>query len=216
MRRAIVKAMTASALVPQFTIESEPSLAALADRRRRLQRSGATVSYTDLFVAACARALLAYPAVNSSFAEDAILEHPEVNVGVAIALPGGVIAPAIRHADQLTVQEIGPERERLSIAAHDGTLTPADMSSATFTISNLGPFGVRRFRALVVPPQAAILALGAITPERTISLALSCDHRVLDGALAAEFLAELVQMLETPDWLDGALESLIEPPGSVP
>jgi pyruvate dehydrogenase E2 component (dihydrolipoamide acetyltransferase) len=200
MRKAIIKSMTASALVPQFTIESEPSVAALGECRSRLA-GDSRVSYSDLFVATCARALRRFPAVNSSLADDAIVEHQEVNIGLAISLPDGLIAPAIRGADGLTLAEIAAERERLSTAARENALSAEDMFSSTFTVSNLGPFGVRRFRALVVPPQAAILALGAITPDRTLSLSLSCDHRVIDGAGAAEFLGRLVELIEEPGWI---------------
>jgi pyruvate dehydrogenase E2 component (dihydrolipoamide acetyltransferase) len=205
MRRAIVKSMTASALVPQFTIEAEPRLDALAARRRELRADWPQLSYTDLFIAACARALRAHPGVNASFDDDAIVEHADVNLGIALALPDGLIAPAVREADRLTLAEIAGERERLTAAAQAGTLMPEDVFSATFTLSNLGPYGIRRFRALVVPPQAAILALGAITAEGTVSLSLSCDHRVLDGAPAAEFLATVVDLLERPDWVESSL-----------
>ena len=207
MRRAIVKSMTASALVPQFTIEWEPSVEALAERRTALRRADPAISYSDLVVAACARALTKFPALNSSLVEEAIVEHGEVNIGLAVALPDGLIAPAIRQADRMTLSQIAAERQRLADAAQHNALTAADVFSTTFTISNLGPFGVRRFRALVVPPQAAILALGAITPERTLSLALSCDHRVLDGAVAAEFLGYLVGLLESPAWFERSLDT---------
>ncbi len=207
MRRAIAKSMTASALVPQFTIESDADLDALAEFRRELQSTGVSVSYSDLFVAATARALKQHPRLNSSYGEDAVLEHQVVNIGIAVALEDGLIAPAIREADQLTLAEIAQARERLTAAAQAGTLTPEDVFSTTFTISNLGTYGVRRFRALVVPPQAGILALGAITPEGQVSLSLSCDHRVLDGAHGAEFLRDLVGLLERSDWLDPTLVS---------
>ncbi len=202
MRRAIVKSMSASALVPQFTIESDASVDALAEFRRERGSTGVSVSYSDLFVAATARALKLHPGLNSSYGDDAILEHQVVNIGLAVALEDGLIAPAIRDADRLTLAQIVEARERLTAAAQAGTLTPEDVFSTTFTISNLGPYGVRRFRALVVPPQAAILALGAITPDGQVSLSLSCDHRVLDGAHGAEFLRDLVGLLERLDWLD--------------
>jgi pyruvate dehydrogenase E2 component (dihydrolipoamide acetyltransferase) len=205
MRRAIVKSMTASALVPQFTIESDARLDVLEARRDELERGGVGLSYSDVFVAACARTLRTHLNVNVSFDEDAIVEHPEINVGLAIALPDGLVAPAIRAADTLSFAGLAAERERLTVAARAGTLAPEEIFSTTFTISNLGPFGVRRFRALVVPPQAAILALGALTPEKTMSLSLSCDHRVLDGAPAAAFLRDLAVTLEQPGWMDDLL-----------
>jgi pyruvate dehydrogenase E2 component (dihydrolipoamide acetyltransferase) len=203
MRRSIVKAMEASALVPQFTVERDVDVAPLAHRRERYAGSGAGLS--DVLVAASARALVAHPEVNASFDTDAIVEHDVRNIGLAIALPDGLIAPAIKDADALTLPEIAGERRRLAAAAAAGTLGPDDLFSTTFTISNLGPLGVRRFRALVVPPQAAILAVGAITERDELSLALSCDHRVLDGAPAARFLAAVAELLEAPGWADELL-----------
>lgn len=206
MRQAIARSMTASAQVPQFTIERDARLDALAARQEELAGRGVRLSYTDAVLAAVARALRTHPRLNASFAEDAIVEHVEINLGLALALSDGLVAPAIRAADTRTLANLASERERLARAAQEGTLTPEDMFSVTFTVSNLGPFGVRRFRALVVPPQAAILALGAMTPERTMSLSVSCDHRVVDGVPAAEFLASVVNLLEEPAWLNELLE----------
>jgi pyruvate dehydrogenase E2 component (dihydrolipoamide acetyltransferase) len=159
-------------------------------------------SYADVVVAAVARALADHPQLNASFAEDAILVHTVCNVAIGIALADGLIAPAIRGADTLDLAAIAAERRRLTAAAEGGSLTPEEIFSPTFTVSNLGPFGVRRFRALVVPPQAAILALGALTASSEISLSLSCDHRVVDGAPAARFLGDVVERLQAPAWLD--------------
>jgi pyruvate dehydrogenase E2 component (dihydrolipoamide acetyltransferase) len=199
MRASIAKSMSASALVPQFTVEMDADLGSLAEwRARREDRP----SYADVVVAACARALVDHPQLNASFADDAILEHAVRNIGVGIALPDGLIAPAIRDADALELTALTAERRRLTAAAESGRLTPEDMFSATFTVSNLGPLGVRRFRALVVPPQAAILALGALTASSAMSLSLSCDHRVVDGAPAARFLGDVVERLQAPAWLD--------------
>lgn len=200
MRRAIARSMSASALVPQFTIETEARLGALAGLRERVR-----VSYSDVLTAACAATLREHPQVNASFDEDAIVQHGEVNVGIAISLEDGLIAPAILGADRLTLRELEAERLRLTGAAQAGTLKPAEALSATFTISNLGPLGIRRFRALVVPPQAAILAVGLVTEAGELSLSLSCDHRVLDGAPAARFLAALTRRLEQPDWVERLL-----------
>jgi pyruvate dehydrogenase E2 component (dihydrolipoamide acetyltransferase) len=202
MRRAIVQSMTASAHIPQFTLESDANLTALAARRARAVAGGHQMSYSDVFVAACAKVLLVHPRLNASFDDNAIVEHIDINIALAVALDDGLVAPAIRKADTLTIPGIAAERERLTTAAREGTLSPEDLFSATFTISNLGPFGIRRFRALVVPPQAAILAVGAVTPEALISFSLSCDHRVVDGAPAATFLAHLIGVLEAPEWLN--------------
>jgi pyruvate dehydrogenase E2 component (dihydrolipoamide acetyltransferase) len=201
MRRAIARSMSASALVPQFTIESDAKITELSKARKALASEGTEVSYTDFFIAACAASLVEHPMVNSSFLEDSILVYSVRNIGVAVALEDGLIAPAILGADGLSLADIVRERKRLTAAATAGTLTPEELLSTTFTVSNLGPYGVRRFRALVVPPQAAILAVGALTPEELVSFSLSCDHRVLDGAPAALFLNDLIVRLEHPDWV---------------
>jgi len=201
MRRAIARAMAASAAVPQFTLESDASLRALRAIREETTLREDGVSVIDYLLAACAGALAAHPRLNASFDEDAILEHVPINVAVAVSLDDGLIAPAVRDADRLALRELAAERSRLTAAATAGALTPEDVLSATFTISNLGPYGVRRFRALVVPPQAAILAVGAPNADGAVALSLSCDHRVIDGAPAAIFLGELVAALESEAWL---------------
>lgn len=205
LRRAIAKSMAASAAVPQFTIEYDVPLGPASERRERWRAAGMPVSVADLLTASTARALRAHPRVNASFEGDAILEHQEINIGLAVALDDGLIAPAVRNADRLTLIELAAERRRLTDAATSGALTPEEVLSATFTISNLGPFGVSRFRALVVPPQAAILAVGGTRPDGSITLSLSCDHRVLDGAPAAEFLRDVAGLLAVPDWFDDIL-----------
>lgn len=202
LRRAVAKSMSVSALVPQFTVEYDVPLGELQWRRRRWQAAGAHVSVADVLTAASARALRDHPAVNASWTEGAILQHADVNVGLAIALPDGLVAPAVLRADTLHLAALAAERRRLTAAARAGVLTPDELLSATFTVSNLGPFGVSRFRALVVPPQAAILAVGGLRPDGTVTLALSCDHRVLDGAPGAAFLRDLAASLAEPAWLD--------------
>jgi pyruvate dehydrogenase E2 component (dihydrolipoamide acetyltransferase) len=201
MRKAIARSMTASALIPQFTVEADASLSALAELRAQSARDGAPFSVSDVFTSACARALVEHPELNASFDGDAIVRHVEVNVGIAIGLDDGLVAPAIRNADRLDLDAIAAERLRLTESANAGRLTPEEILSSTFTVSNLGPLGIRRFRALVVPPQAAILAVGKVTEESLCSLSLSCDHRVLDGVPAARFLTGVIELLEEPSWL---------------
>lgn len=206
MRKVIARTMSASAQVPQFTIEVDVRLTQLLEARARAKEAGAEVSVVDFFVAACVEGLIEHPRVNASFDDDAIVEHVQVNVGLAVALDDGLIAPAVLGAERLTLTEIAAERTRLAAAAVDGTLTAEEAMSATFTLSNLGPYGVRRFRALVVPPQAAILAVGAPADD-DVSFALSCDHRVLDGAAAAMFLRAVADRLQADDWLAGTVEA---------
>jgi pyruvate dehydrogenase E2 component (dihydrolipoamide acetyltransferase) len=142
--------------------------------------------------------------VNSSFTDEGIIEHDEVNVALATAIDEGLVSPVIANADQCTVTELAAERRRLVDAARTGTLTPSELLSATFTLSNLGPFGVTRFTALVVPPQAAILAVGSLC-EQGVALTLSADHRVVDGAPAAVFLRQVIDQLEDRNWIGGLL-----------
>lgn len=210
MRRAIAASMTLSAQVPQFTLDRTAVVTAAAALRRELRDGGVHASWEDLLIAASARALRAHPGVNSSFDEDAIVFHPDINIGLATAVKDGLMSPAILNADTRTLTELVGERRRLRQGATDGKLRGAELFGATYTISNLGPYGIDRFRALVIPPQAAILASGRVVAEGAqarINLTLSCDHRVLDGAPGAEFLADVCALLEDPEWLRGVVHS---------
>jgi len=205
MRRAIVATMSLSAQTPQFTLDRTVDLSRLVSLRAELAAAGAPVSVSDVLTAACARALRAHPMVNASFDEDAIVVHSRVNIGLAVALPEGLVSPAIFDADRLSLAELAAERQRLRDGAMAGKLRGEALFGATFTISNLGTYGVDRFRALVIPPQAAILAVGALQTRgesSAMQVSLSCDHRVLDGAPAAEFLGTVAKALEHPDWIN--------------
>jgi pyruvate dehydrogenase E2 component (dihydrolipoamide acetyltransferase) len=199
MRKAIAKAMSVSATIPQFAVEMSLDVAALAALRGEIEKQ-LRPSYADALVASAAAALRDHPDLNASFTEDGILRHDEVNVALAVAVDEGLISPVITAADHLSLAEIKAERLRITEAAKAGTLTPEEILSATFTISNLGPLGVRRFNGLVVPPQAGILAVGSIE-EGTMVLTLSVDHRLIDGAPAALFLGQVRSQLEDDGWL---------------
>ncbi len=204
MRRAIIASMSLSAQVPQFTLDRLVDVTALSAMRDELKGPELPVSWEDLLVAACARALRQHPDVNASLDDDAIVRHPGINVGIATSVPGGLVSPAIVDADQRSLAELISERKRLREGANQGKLRGVELFGATFTISNLGPFGVDRFRALVIPPQAAILACGRVMEtdgHPSLALTLSCDHRVLDGAPGAEFLATVRELLEEPAWV---------------
>jgi pyruvate dehydrogenase E2 component (dihydrolipoamide acetyltransferase) len=206
VRRAVGAAMTASAQIPQFTLEATARLGRAAAWRRDASAGDARPSWSDLLTAASARALVAHPYVNASVDGRDLVEHAAVNVGLAVAIDDGLVVPAILGADRLAVADLARERRRLTTAARAGELRPAELYGATFSISNLGPYGIERFRALVIPPQAAILAVGRLDDrgaEPTMALSLSCDHRVLDGAPAAVFLRDLVGFLEEPAWTEG-------------
>jgi pyruvate dehydrogenase E2 component (dihydrolipoamide acetyltransferase) len=199
---------------PHFFVTREVDAGALLSAREKSGRavekeSGVKLSHTDLLVAAVARALEKHPLVNASWAGDGIRLHPEINVGIAMAVDQGVVTAAIPDANKKTLGEIAALRHELTERARAGKLRPADISGATFTISNLGMYKVDSFTAIIVPPQAAILAVGRIADRVVpvdgkpgirpmISLTLSCDHRVLDGARAALFLDDLASAILAP------------------
>ncbi len=169
----------------------------------------AKVSVNDLIVKACATALRANPVLNVSFTEEHLLVHKRVNVGVAVALDEGLVVPVIRDADTKSVSSIGTETRELAGRAREGRLGPQEMSGGTFTVSNLGMFGVDSFTAVINPPEAAILAVGAtrqdvvvvdgeVVPRKRLTLTLSVDHRACDGATGAAFLGQLAELLENP------------------
>jgi pyruvate dehydrogenase E2 component (dihydrolipoamide acetyltransferase) len=171
------------------------------------------VSYTDLLVALVARVLTKHPKMNASWTGDAIRLNPNVNISIAIAVKDGVVGAVIPNAGSAGLGEISVRRRDLTDRARAGRLHPPDVTGATFTISNLGMFGIDAFSAIITPPQAAVLAVGriadravadqgqpAVRPMMTITL--SSDHRVVDGAQAATFLNELAGALEAPQtWL---------------
>ncbi|PZS12933.1 MAG: dihydrolipoamide acetyltransferase [Pseudonocardiales bacterium] len=213
IRRVTARRLTASAAVPHFyltsVVDAERLLAFRGEVNNRLASDGTKISVTDLLVRACAITLRAHPQANSSWADDAILRHRHIHIGVAVALEDGLIVPVVRDADRKSVGEIATELLGLAGRARAGQLTPDEFTGGTFTISNLGMFGIDHFTALINPPEAAILAVGAATHEpvvredrvvagTTIKLTLSVDHRVLDGATAAAFLHDLRLILEEP------------------
>ncbi|HEY0582004.1 MAG TPA: 2-oxo acid dehydrogenase subunit E2, partial [Chloroflexota bacterium] len=171
--------------------------------------SGTRVSFNDLVVKGAALALRKVPEVNVSFAEDSLIKHKRIHIGVAVATERGLIVPVVRDVDLKSVGQIARETRDLAERANSGKLQPADYSGGTFTISNLGMFGVEQFNAVINPPESAILAVGAITREpaeyqgeialrERMKLTLSVDHRALDGAIGARYLQALKQVLEKP------------------
>ena len=167
------------------------------------------ISVNDLVVKAVAVALRAHPEVNVSFGGDKLIRHGRIHVGVAVALPDGLIVPVIRDADTLTVTQISAQTRDLAGRARAGKLKPEEFTGSTFSVSNLGMFGVDHFTAVINPPEAAILAVGATKQEpvvrsgqvvvgHTMRVTLSIDHRALDGATGAKFLVDLAALLENP------------------
>ena len=199
--------------IPHIHLSMDVSAVWLQQFRTGYQLEGKKISFNDLIVKATARTLSEFPRVNSLEEDGHFRYASQVNVGVAVAAEQGLVVPVIRDAAEKTVEEIALEGTRLIDAARHGQLRPDDMMGGTFTISNLGMFGISRFTAIINPPQVAILAVGAIEnrvvasgvdafavrPQLTLTLA--ADHRVVDGALGARFLARLKEVLETPGLL---------------
>lgn len=167
------------------------------------------ITVNDFILRACALALRKHPVVNSSWREGKIVQHGAVNVGMGIAVEAGLLVAVLRDADRLTLRQVAGESRQLTAAARARTLTPAQMTGGTFTISNMGMLGITRFTAIINPPEAAILAVGTIrdepvvrndqvVPGQRMSLTLSADHRVVDGSDAAAFLHTLRTLLEEP------------------
>ncbi|MCB9682243.1 MAG: 2-oxo acid dehydrogenase subunit E2 [Alphaproteobacteria bacterium] len=167
------------------------------------------VSYNDLMVKAVAKALRAYPAANASWTDKGIVRHGRVDVGVAVAVDEGLLTPVIRNADQLDLATIGSTTRALAAKARDGKLMPEDYQGGTFTISNLGMMDIEHFTAILNPPEAGILAVGALAQVPVVShgqlgigwrmkATMTCDHRVIDGAVGAGFLAVLRRYVEVP------------------
>ena len=203
--------------VPHFFVTREVDAGALNTTRERLipvieKSHGVKVTHTDLLVAAVARALRLHPRMNGSWANDKIALNADVNVALAMAVENAVVTAVIRNSDTIGLGDIAKQRKELAERARANRLQPADITGATFTISNLGMFSVDAFTAIIVPPQAGILAVGAIADRvvavngmigvrPTLNLTLSSDHRVVDGARAAQFLNDVVLALAEPEKL---------------
>ncbi len=213
IRKVTARRLTESQAVPHFFLTSvvaaEKLIALRAEVNASLVAKGIKVSLNDLLVAAAAVALREHPDANSSWGGDKLLRHGHVNIGIAVATDAGLVVPVVRDADHQSITEIAQTTASLAAKARDGKLTLADMSGGTFTISNLGMFGIDQFTAVINPPEAAILAVGAAIPVPVLrdgelvdvpkmKITLTSDHRVLDGATAAAFLRSLTRVLEQP------------------
>ncbi len=223
MRKTIAKRLTESKQnLPHFYLNVDVHADALESFRSDLlafQKShnpdvADKVSLNDILVKAVAISLRLHPKVNASFLGDSITEFGRVDIGIAVSLDGGLLTPVVRNADQKSILEISKEIKSLAKKARERKLKPEEFSNGTFTISNLGMYGISRFTAIINEPEAAILAVGsvedkpvirngAVVPGRVLSLTLSCDHRAIDGAVGAEFLKTLKSLLEKPSLLSG-------------
>lgn len=216
MRRTIAERMTSSyQTIPhiQFTNRADVTklLAVREDfNQEAREREEEPISLTALLVSMTAGVLRDHPYLNSSLIEDQIVLHREINIGVAVALEQGLIVPVVPQADQKNLRQLSKEVNELVTSAQEQTLTNQKVKGGTFTITNLGPFGVEQFNAIINPPEAAILAVGSIKPQPVVlpdgslgarplmSLTLSADHRIIDGVVAAKFLSHLVRVIESP------------------
>jgi pyruvate dehydrogenase E2 component (dihydrolipoamide acetyltransferase) len=198
--------------IPHYRLQREVQAAALAQHRSTLNSGGTRVSINDLIVRASALALVRHPAVNAQLAGEEILQYAHADIAIAVATAGGLITPIVRGADLLSLAQIAQHSAQLAQRARDGALKREEITGGTFTVSNLGMYGLDSFDAIINPPQVAILAVGAVRERAVVqagalvaapvmTLTLSADHRVVDGAVAAQFLASLAELLENPSRL---------------
>ena len=196
--------------IPHFYLMREVNASRLVAWREKVQNnSPEKVTYTDLLVRLTAVALRKYPRLNASWQNENIVLNPEINIGLAVAVEEGLLVPVIHQADEMNLSQLAARRTEIVARAKAGKLSLDDLSGGTFTISNLGMYGVDVFNAIVNPPQAAILAVSRIADrvvplngqpavQPMMTLSLSCDHRVVDGARGAEFLQALAELIEEP------------------
>ena len=211
MRKVIARRLAESKFTaPHFYLKLSVDMDAAVEARKAINaQEGVKVSFNDMVVKAVSLALKKHPGVNSAWMDTFIRTHEHVHIGVAVAVEDGLLVPVVRHADRKSLSEIGAEVKDYAGKARDKKLQPSDWEGNTFTISNLGMFGIEDFTAIINPPDACILAVGgisdvpvvrdgAVVPGKVMKLTLSCDHRVVDGAMGAAFLQEVKSLLEHP------------------
>lgn len=215
IRKIIAENISASVrTAPHVTLTAAVDMTACMEMRTQLlpefeKRYGVRLTVTGLIVKAAALAILDHPIINSSLAEDKIVIHDEINIGVAAAIDGGLVVPVVRDCDAKSLQEISKDIKSLSTKAKTGTLTMDEMHGGTFTVSNLATFGVEQFNPIINPPESAILGVcktiekpavvdGKIEVRKMMNLCLSFDHRVMDGAPAGDYLTRVKELLESP------------------
>ena len=213
MRKTIAKRMAQSKReIPHFYVTVDVDMEDVVRLKASLEATEVaeeTVTYNDIIVKACALALGRYPRINASYVEEGIVIHPNINIGVAVAVEDGLILPVTHNCERLSLLEISRFAHQLVSKASRGGFTSDELSGATFSISNMGMLGIEHFAAVIVPPQAAILAVSAIKDRpvvrngqlavgKTMMMTVSCDHRIVDGVVAGRFLQELKRFLENP------------------
>ncbi len=211
-QQTIARRMAESkATIPDFTLQAAIDMEECAKLRTELKRLSPeqAPTYNDMVVKACAIALREHPRANGSYRDGRLQLHSRVNVGVAVATDDALIVPSVFDADEKSLGEIARETRTLAERVRGGTITPPELGGGTFSVSNLGMYGVTSFAAIVNPPQAAILSVGSVEPRavvrqgeltarHTMTVTLACDHRILYGADAARFLARIRELLEAP------------------
>ena len=211
MRKTIAKRLSESIFTaPHFYLTIEIAMDEAMKSRATINTIPDTkVSFNDMVVKACAMALKKHPQVNSQWREDAMIINHHVNIGVAVAVEDGLVVPVLNFADQMSLTQIGSSVRDLAGKAKTKKLTPAEMDGSTFTVSNLGMFGITEFTSIINQPNSAILSVGAIVEKpvvrngqivvgNTMKVTLACDHRTVDGATGAQFLQTLKQFVENP------------------
>jgi pyruvate dehydrogenase E2 component (dihydrolipoamide acetyltransferase) len=211
MRKTIARRMVeAKQQAPHFYLTAQADMdAAVAFRAQVNEALGVKISFNDLVIKACALALRRVPQVNASFAGDHLVLHPQVHIGVAVAIEDGLITPVVHDADVKSLGAIAREVQELAARARERKLRPEEYTGSTFSVSNLGMFGVEEFAAIINPPEAGILAVGAVRKQPVVKdddivvghrmkVTLSGDHRTIDGATGARFLQEVLRILEHP------------------
>jgi pyruvate dehydrogenase E2 component (dihydrolipoamide acetyltransferase) len=212
MRRIVGERMTKSKqTAPHFYLTMDVDMTEIVRQRGASKEKGETLvpSINDFILSACARTLRDFPSLNASFTDRGVEIYSDINIGMAVALEEGLVVPVIRNADRLSLKELTKQSRELAEKGQKKKLFPLDYEGGTFTVSNLGMFGVNNFVAIINPPQCALLAVGQVAPRvvphgegiavrSMMTMSLSADHRVVDGAIAARFLQEIKRLLEQP------------------
>lgn len=210
MRAAIARTVTESwRTIPHFTVTMDIDMGAAEAIHKGFKEAGESVTLNDFVIKAVATALVRFPRLNASWADDRIEIHPEINVGVAVNVADGLIVPVVRDCGNISLREVARQSHEMVERARTGKIAQGDMADGTFTVSNMGMLGVDGFTAIILPPQVGILAIGTVTDAavvrnghiavaRMIKAVLSADHRVVDGAYGGGFMKELKEILENP------------------
>ncbi len=212
MRKVISQRLQeAKSTIPHFYVHQAIDAEPLIALREQLKSFDLNITYNDLMIKAVALALQGHPEVNSGFnaSKNTLIRFKTIDIAVAVSIEGGLITPIVTHADSKSVQEISAEVKQLAKRAKEGKLQPHEYQGGSFTISNMGMYGITDFQGIINPPQAALLAIsgiidvpvvknGAIVPGKVLNITISVDHRAIDGALAAKFVKALQKLVENP------------------